>query len=154
MEISEAVKIAEQNPNVQEHIRKGFYLSSAMALPETLTEIPVWILVYFHPETKKVFSVETQPGFVVKNTPSDPLIQDHYSKLCYADALKSRELLSKLVNILAEQKEVPTKVIIILRDEEWKIAIVTQSLRILRIDMDMKTGRLKNIVKSSLVKTV
>lgn len=152
MEIVKAVELAENDEEVKEHVAKGFYLSSVMAIPETLTEIKQWTLVYFHPETQKVFSVEVTDDSVKKGEASTPLIEGHYDKLDHAGALAAGDLLAKLLDIIAEQKEVPTRVIITLREKQWKVAVVTQSLKMLRIDMDMKTGEPKNIEKTPLVK--
>ena len=153
MEAMEAVGAAEADSGVKALKSKGFYLSSLMAIPESLSSINSWALVYFNPEKQEVFSVEVAPGSVSKGEASAPLIEGDYPELDPKGALASRELLSRLTDILAEQREVPTKVIITLRGGEWKVAIVTKSLKMLRIDLDMKTGKTKNIDKSSLIKT-
>ena len=153
MELEEAIKAVEKDDEVRQHTASGFYLSSAMAIPETLSEIMQWTLVYFNPRTQKVFSVEVSPGTVKKGKESTPLVEGHYEKLGPAGALGSRELLSKLTDIIAAQKELPVRVIITLRDGEWKVAVVTKSLKMLRVDLGMATGELKHIDKSPLVKT-
>ena len=153
MELEEAIKAAEGDEMVRQHTSAGFYLSSAMAIPETLSKIAQWALVYFNPDTQRVFSVDVTPTSVKKGKESAPLVEGHYEKLDPAGALVSGKLLSKLTDIIAAQKEVPTRVIITLRKGEWKVAVVTKSLKMLRVDLDMATGKLKHIDKSSLVKT-
>ncbi|MCK4327393.1 MAG: hypothetical protein KAW41_02850 [Candidatus Diapherotrites archaeon] len=153
MEVAEAVETAENDPDVQEHKGKGYYLSSLMAIPENLNEITEWTLVYFNPDEQRVFSAEVTPGGVSKGEASTPLIEGDYQELEHKGALPAKDLLSRLTDVLAAQREVPTKVIITLRNGEWKVAVVTRSLKMLRIDLDMKSGKLKHIDKSSLVKT-
>ena len=154
MEVNEAVKQAEGNGDVREHMKNGFYLTSAMAIPEQLTSIDHWTLIYFHPEDRQVFSVEVTKGNVKKGNPADPLVQDHYTELDYAGALDTKALLAKIIEVLAKEREFPTKAIITLRDSEWKVAVVAKSLNLLRVDLDMKTGEIKRIENSSLITTV
>ncbi|MFC2174274.1 hypothetical protein ACFLQ2_00185 [archaeon] len=153
MEIAKAVEQAEADEGIQSHLKSGYYLSSLMAIPETLAEIKQWTLVYFNPAEQKVFSVDVTDGNVSKGEASAPLVEGHYPELDPSGALGVKELLSRLTEVLVEQREVPTKVIITLREGEWKVAIVTKTLRMLRVDLDMKTGEVKNIDKSSLLKT-
>ena len=154
MELTEAIRFAESDMDAERHIQEGYYLTSLMAIPESLTEIGQWTLVYHNPETQKVFSVEVAPAGVKKSDESMPLIPDEYAPLDYEGALKSKKLLSTLLDLIAEQRETPTRVIITLRDGEWKVAVITQSLKMLRIDLDMRTGELERIDKSNLVKPV
>ncbi len=152
MEIASAVRAAESDPSVQEHIKEGFYLSSIVAIPETLSEIAQWTLVYFNPIAQKAFSVDVGNGHVRKSEASVPLVEGDYGKLDHKGALEAGKLLDKLSAIIAREKEIPSRVIITLRDGEWKIAVVTQSLKMIRVDLDMVTGKLKHIDKSPLVK--
>ena len=153
MEVADAVKAAESDPAVREHMGDGFYLSSLLTIPENLNEITQWSLVYFNPANQKVFSVDVTPGSVKKTPESSPLVEGNYSKLECRDALETRFLLAKLTEILVKEREFPMRVIITLRDCLWKVALVTQSVKMIRVDLDMKTGELKSIDKSSLIKT-
>ena len=153
MEVAKAVEAAESDSDVKAHIAKGFYLSSLMAIPDSLNEITQWTLVYFNPTEQKVFSVEVTKDSVSKGEASAPLIEADYPELDHEGALAAGKLLSKLTDVLVDQREVPTKVIITLRDTEWKVAVVTRSLKMVRVDMDMATGEVKHIDKSSLVKS-
>ena len=154
MEIPQAVTIAESDSDVKEHMANGYHLSSVMAIPEHLTAIDQWTLVYYSPETQKVFSVEVKEDGVKKGEATAPLIQDEYHELQYEGALNSKDLLSKLLDVIAQERETPTRVIITLRDLQWKVAVITQTLKMLRIDLDMTTGEVKNIDTTSLVKPV
>jgi hypothetical protein len=152
MEISEAIAAAEKDPEVQAHLAKGYYLSSTFTLPETLNEIAGWTLVYFNPKEQMACSVDVSASGVKTANASAPLVEGSYSRLDAAGALASSQLLGILVGEIAKAKEFPAKVIITLRDGVWRVAVMTQSLKLIRIDLEMQSGAVKDIEKSGLVR--
>lgn len=152
MNLEEAEKKLWADKEVKDRTGEGYYLSSLLLMPPNFTEIDKWQFVFFHPDTKDVFTASVNEKGILVGEESKPLVEDNYEKL----DLKGAEPEKVLKIVQGETKHLDsnqvTKIIITLRDTMWRAAITTSDLKLLRIDIDRNTHEVEKSETTSMLR--
>jgi hypothetical protein len=153
MDVRDAVQRAETLSDVTARKRRGFYLSSALALTDDLKSVGEWTLAYFNPATRKVFSVKVGDTVAISDE-SEPLVDAHYAELDFSSAAPTDELLEATRARVGRERLKVLKTVIALREGEWKAAIFTPDFRVARLDLSLNDAKTLRFDVSNLLKTL
>jgi ribosomal protein L11 len=153
VKFEQAWKKLEANKQVQEKKKNGFYVSSLMVIPEDFENIREWTFVFFHPDKGNVFSVTVNAGGVTVGKESSPLVEDHYEPLDLK-GVKPEKVIKKIEEKVQEMEgfKIPAKIIITYREGTWRAGILTQEMKLLRIDLNQDTGKVEKTEVTSMLK--
>jgi len=152
MTLKEIVERAEEDESVQAHKKDGFYLSSIIAFADDLENVSKWTLAYFHPDTKKVFSV-TLNGDIEISEKSDPLVKDHYSELDLTKCKSFEDLMQVVRSKVLEGDFKPIKAVVAIRGDTLNAAVFTQGMKVVRLDVGLSDAKILQFDISNLLKT-
>jgi hypothetical protein len=152
VKFEEAVKKLWADKRLKERTEKGYHLSSLLLTPTGFEKVREWQFVFFHPDTRDVFSVKVNAKGVEVGKESQPLVDDYYDKL----DLQGVKPLEVLAIVKEEAKEFDqakiTKIILTLREGKWRAAVTTSDMKMLRVDVDRNTNKVEKSEITSMLR--
>ncbi len=148
MEIEEAYNRAIQDPEVKKLMGEGFYLSSALLKQTHLNSADSWILVFFNPDTGKVFSVTVSESGIALSTVQDPLKKGDYKEMHLEGKGNVQEILDLVSGEFPGQV---SQVLISAKPDSWEALVIGRNLNTLYLVIDPKTRKVIKKEKGSLL---
>jgi len=148
MELKEAIEKAAKAAD-----KPGFIMTSAMTKTDPPNRISHWDVVFNNSEKNLAFFVHVTKDSVTVGEPSKPLISQKYSKLSVNGYMSSKDIYAKVLHELVKKGKSAQSVLLVVREGEWKVAIVTKKIKIIRMDLNATTGELSHFSENSLLKS-
>ncbi len=148
MELKEAYEKAMRDPRVKTLVNKGFYLSSALINQTHLREAEKWILVFFNPDSRKVFSVTVDSNGISVSSVQEPLKEGFYKEM----SMEGRENIQEILDLISSEfSGTPVQVLISAKPDIWGALIVGKNMKTLYLEIDVKTRKIVKRERGSLL---
>ncbi len=148
MEIEEAYNIAVKDPRVKSLMKDGFYLSSALLKQTHLHSADSWILIFFNPDTGKVFSVTVDKDGVSLSDVQEPLKAGNYGEM----SLEGRGNVQEILDLISDQFSGQiSQVLISAKPESWEALVIGTNLNTLYLVIDPISRKIIKKEKGSML---
>ncbi len=148
MEIEEAYNKAISDEKVKNLMRDGFYLSSALLKQAHLDSADSWILIFFNPDSGKVFSATVTASGVEVSTIQDPLVKDDYKQM----SLEGKGDISGILKIVSEHfSGQVNQVFISAKPDTWEALVIGTNLNTVFLVIDPKTRKVIKEERGSML---
>jgi hypothetical protein len=141
IKLEDAIKKAGKNKDVKKRKKDGFYLTSGLFVTDDIRKkVEKWTLVYFKPETKKVFSATVKGDLVDLSPISDPAVVKDYKKL----DMEGRKELERVRHLILQECLAVgvSSVFVTAKENVWEISIMSKMLTGVKLTIDAKSGKI------------